>query len=139
MNRWSPGLASPVGQDGDPQPGGAGGPAFKGMDMMSERDQLPPGMVPLSVNKRFRTGSAMKRMGTVEPEDFNNGFGNNPLNPIVGSGIFSDPNGDEVMMVAVKNASFNFGGDTGVRAFVWVLQFGQDPKRIPFATGTGNL
>src|SRR4029077_4220507 len=43
------------------------------------------------------------------------------------------------MMVAVKNASFNFGGDTGVRAFVWVLQFGQDPKRIPFATGTGNL
>jgi hypothetical protein len=137
MNRWSPGLASPVGQDGDPVPGGAGGPAFKGMDMMSERDQLPPGMVPLSVNKRFRTGSAMKRMGTIEPEEFNNGFGNNPLYPIVGSGIFSDPNGAEVMLVAVKNASFNFG--EGAVPFVWVLQTGQDPKRIPFATGTGDL
>jgi hypothetical protein len=133
VNRWSPGLASPVGQDGDPQPGTGGGPAFKGVDMLSERDQLAPGMVSFSVNKRFRTGSAMKRLGTHQPAEFNPDFG--PY-PIIGSGIYSDPNGNERMLVVTQEATYDFGGTIGVRAFVWSLQSGKDPERIPFAAGS---
>jgi hypothetical protein len=135
MNRWTSGLASQVQQDGDPQPGTVG-PAFRGIDMVRDPDKLAPGMVPYSINKRLRTGSALKRPGSVQPAEFNPDFGANPLNPIIGSGIYSDPNGNERLLVAVKNASYDFGPDPfGVRAFVWSLQAGKDPERIPLAAG----
>ena len=119
MKRWKPGGDTPIGQDGDPQPG-AGGPAFKGIDMVRDRDKLAPGMVHSAVNKRMRTGSCLKRAGNLQPGDFNPTFGAK----IIGSGIFSDPNGDEQMLIACAG-----------QTWVWILKDGKDPTKVNLNAG----
>lgn len=119
MNRWSRGGDTPLAQDGDPQPGTAG-LAFKGIDMVRDRDKLPPGIVHLAVNKRMRTGSCVKRPGNLQPADFNASFGAK----IIGSGIFSDPNGEEWMLVACDG-----------QTWVWKLQAGKDPVKVNLKAG----
>ena len=75
-----------------------GDPGWTGIDMTRERDALEPGMLALGQNTRLRTRRARQRSGTAMPGDFNptNGF----TNYLVGSGVFTDPNGDELLLVA---------------------------------------
>jgi hypothetical protein len=83
--------------------------------MVRDRGLLGPGVLARSENKRLRNGIAETRPGTNLPPDFNPPFGNQ----LIGSGIYSNPNGDEVMMVAPRNSGF-----------VWALQHNKDPRQI---------
>src|SRR5262245_3647145 len=92
-----------------------GDPFFRGVNMLLDRGSLPAGYLARSENKRLRDGVAATRPGTTFPGDFNPAF----ENVIIGSGIYSNPNGEEVMLVATAGASY-----------VWQLQFGKDPVKI---------
>lgn len=125
MSRWSAygRLDSRLAEDGDN--------AFTGVDMTRDRPLLQPGTLARSENKRLRIGAAATRLGNVQPPDFDVPF----INTFIGSGIYSNPNGDEVMLVAEKDASRDFGGAVGIRAYVWALQYGKDPYRVALAAG----
>jgi len=99
-------------QDGD-----AG---WKGLDLIHDPGTVEPGYLIKSYNKRLREGPASTRPGTTEPADFAAPF----ENIIIGSGIYSNPNGSEVMLVATLDADY-----------VWVLQFGKDPIQIDLSGG----
>ncbi len=99
-------------QDGDP--------AFRGIDMIHDRSTLAPGYLAKAENKRLREGTAATRPGTGLPNDFNPVF----ANKILGSGIYSNPNGEEVMLVAELNVTY-----------VWALQFNKDPVKINLVAG----
>jgi hypothetical protein len=94
--------------------------------MQHERSFLKPGLLARSENKRLWDGPAATRPGTTLPSDFNPAF----TDKIIGSAIYSSPNGEEVMLVAEAN-----------KTFIWQLQFGKDPLKInlvgPHTTGTG--
>ena len=94
---------------------------FNGLDMTRDRAILEPGTLAVSQNKRLINGIAATRPGCQFPADFNPGF----TNQLVGSGVFSNPNGDEMLLVAELNANF-----------VWALQFGKDAVKIPIVAGT---
>lgn len=114
MGRWS-GYGQKESQwvlDGDP--------GFRGIDMLHDRSLIAPGYLARCENKRLRDGVAATRMGTTFPGDFNPGF----ENKIIGSGIYSNPNGDEVMLVATAGATY-----------VWALQYGKDPIQIDIDSG----
>src|SRR5262245_2958596 len=104
MNRWGT-----YGQK-DSQWKPDGDPMFLGINMQLDRASLPPGYLARAENKRLRDGVAATRPGTTWAPDFNPLFNNR----LLGSHIYSNPNGDEVMLVAEASASF-----------VWVLQFGK--------------
>jgi hypothetical protein len=92
--------------------------------MLHDRGTLSPGYLARCENKRLRDGAAATRPGTTFAGDFNPAF----ANKIIGSHIYSNPNGSEVMLVATASASY-----------VWALQFGKDPVQINLAAGdTGN-
>jgi hypothetical protein len=114
MSRWSAygKLDSRLLEDGDAK--------FIGVDMTRDRALLGPGMLAEAVNKRLRDGAAATRPGNVQPPDFAAPF----TNTLIGSGIYSNPNGDELMLVAEAGA-----------AFVWGLQDGKDPIKINLAAG----
>lgn len=103
---------TPWGVDGDV--------GFKGIDMIHDRAMLPPGYLARGENKRLREGPASTRLGTGFPADFNPVF----ENKILGSGIYSNPNGAEVMLVATLNATY-----------VWALQHNKDPIKIDLDAG----
>ena len=111
----------------DSQSLGDGDSRFVGVDMTRDRALLAPGFLARSENKRLRLGAASTRLGNVQPADFAPGFGNT----LIGSDIYSNPNGDEVMLVAESGA---FDGVAG-KAYVWALQFGKDPYKVHMATG----
>lgn len=96
-----------------------GDKSFVGIDMFHDPPQLQPGMVRYAENKRIRDGRLVKRPGTVYPGDFNGMF----VSTIIGSGVFRNPNGQEVLLIA----------EAGVR-YVWALQFGRDPIKILYST-----
>jgi len=125
MSRWNAygRLDSRLLEDGDAK--------FIGVDMTRDRALLGPGMMAGTLNKRLRNGAAATRPGNLQPGDFAAPF----TNTFIGSGIYSNPNGDEVMLVAEANATYDFGGAIGVRAFVWALQSGKDPSRVALAAG----
>jgi hypothetical protein len=120
MSRWSAygRLDSRLLEDGDDR--------FTGVDMTRDRALLGPGTLARSENKRLRNGSAVTRLGNVQAPDFQAAFVNN----FIGSGIFSNPLGDEVMLVAESGATY-----------VWALQYGKDPYKVNLVagqnTGTG--
>jgi len=109
-----------VTRDGDTQ--------FIGVDMTRDPDQLGPGMMSRSENKRCRNRKCQTRPGTALPGDFNPVFGNY-LN---GSGVYNNPNADEVLLVSPLNTSF-----------IWVLEYGKDPYKVNLdagrTTGTGGV
>ena len=97
---------------------------FVSLDMTRDRALLQPGTLAFSQNKRLLNGAAATREGCVFESSFN------PTNPgftnqLVGSGIFSNPNGSEMLLVGELNANF-----------VWALQYGQPPLQIPIVTGS---
>jgi hypothetical protein len=121
MRRWQTygKLDTPVATEGDR--------GFTALRMTGDRALLPQGMLARSENKRLRNGSATTRLGNVWSSDFNPGF----TGRILGSAIYSNPNGDEVMLVATAEADY-----------VWALQFGKDPVKINLVAGqtlTGAL
>jgi hypothetical protein len=115
MPRWSGygKLDTQVERDGDT--------GFDGVNMLLDRDKLPPGTLALSENKRLRKGIAEKRPGSTFAGDFNPTF----ENVILASHIYKNPNGEEVMLVATSGASY-----------IWVLQYGKDPYKVNLDSGT---
>jgi hypothetical protein len=98
-----------------------GDAGWVGVDMLHGEDDagaVQPMFLSRHENKRLRTRSSIKRKGSIEPPDFNPRFANR----FVGSGIFSNPNGEEVMLVAEAN-----------QRYVWALQFGKDPIQINYS------
>lgn len=79
-----------------PQSTTEGDQAFLGMNMKQERSELPAGMFAIGNNIRVARGPAQKRRGTVAPAFANAAA----FAAILGSGIYSNPNGDEVLLVA---------------------------------------
>jgi hypothetical protein len=115
---YKPVLDTPWTTDGDP--------GFRGIDMLHDRGSLQTGFLARCENKRLRDGPAKTRLGTSFPGDFNPPF----TDKIIGSFIYSNPNGDEVMLVATEST-----------AYVWALEFGKDPVKVPIVSGddTGLL
>jgi hypothetical protein len=81
---------------------------------------LQPGTLARSENKRLRIGAAATRLGNVQASDFNVAF----VNQFIGSGIYSNPNGDEVMLIAEKD-----------QTYVWALQYGKDAFKVNLHAG----
>lgn len=123
MARWSNygKMDSPVVRDGD---AGWKGILMPLKEIGEDRGSVPAGFLSRGENVRLRGGTAAKRLGLTFPDDFNVAF----TNIIIGSHVYSNPNGDEVMLVATKDANY-----------VWALQFGKDPVQIPLASGTTGL
>src|SRR4029077_3351372 len=113
MPRWSAygRLDNQLMEDGDAK--------FAGVDMTRDRALLAPGILARSENKRLRIGAAATRLGNLQAPDFQAAFNAR----FIGSGIFSNPNGDEVMLVAEANATF-----------VWALQYGKDAYKVNLVT-----
>jgi hypothetical protein len=111
---------------GDSQDVTGGDNAWQGIDSTRDAPNVQPGMLRRGENTRVRTGRVQQRKGTFLPGDFNPiaGFGNY----LVGSGVFRDPNGNELLLVAPANTTYT-----------WALQDGKDPFKINYAGGvTGN-
>jgi hypothetical protein len=102
-------------QDGDP--------FFKGIDMLHDRAIVGQNYLARCENKRLRDGPASTRGGTSEPPELNPVF----TNRIIGSYIYSNINGDEVMLVAEAN-----------QTFVWQLQYNTAPVKINLNAGEGD-
>lgn len=96
---------------------------FLGIDSTRDRDKVAQGRLYVGQNTRLRTGTVKQRAGTQLPQDFNplSGFGNY----LVGSGIFRDPNGDEVLLIAPASSTFTTA-----------LRFGKDPVQINYSAVT---
>ena len=77
---------------------------FQGMDLKHDRSNLQAGMLALSVNKRLFTGRAETRLGSSYPASFNPPFSAN-IWPCGGTCVFSDPNANEWVVVAMQSAS----------------------------------
>lgn len=73
-----------------------GDTAFNRVDMKRDRSLLEPGTLALSVNKRLRKGNAETRKG-IWPPTFANVM---DFESIKGIGSYSNPNGNEVLLVA---------------------------------------
>ena len=101
----------------------SGDNAFQFIDMTRDKPNVQAGGISLGQNTRLRTGRIKQRKGTFMPGDFNPpvGFGNY----LVGSGVFRDPNGDELLVVAPANV-----------AYTWNLRHGRDPFKILYANGS---
>src|SRR5215471_17396046 len=97
--------------------------AWIGIDSTRDRDKAARGMLYKGENTRLRTGTAKQRPGTLIPPDFNPTAGLSP--PLAGSGIFRDPNGDEILLVAPKNQTYTIA-----------LEFGKDSYQIDYSTTT---
>ncbi len=99
---------------------------FQGIDMTRDRPLLAQGMISLGENTRTRTGKVVQRRGTSMAPDFNPPAGVG--SPLVGSGVFRNPNGDEVLIVAPRGQTYTM-----------VLQDGKDPYKVNYDGGvTGS-
>ena len=101
--------------------------SFVGIDTtrgQDRRDVLRPGYLAAGQNTRLRTGSAAQRDGTIRPADFNPGFAAR----IVGSGVFRDPNSNELLMIAPASVTYAVA-----------LRYGTDSFHVPYDSGVvGN-
>lgn len=79
-----------------PEPAFDGDTEFTSVNMKDDRASLPPGVLALSVNKRLRHKKAATRAGIWLPV-----FANIlALDLIRGWGVYSNPNGEELLLVA---------------------------------------
>jgi hypothetical protein len=99
---------------------GSGDYAWLGIDMTRDKPNLQPGMMSLGQNSRCRTGRVRQRNGTILPTDFNIDSGIRIS--LVGSGVFRNPNGDEVLLVAPAG-----------QQYTWAFQYGKDPVKINYS------
>jgi hypothetical protein len=99
---------------------------FIGIDMTRKRQLLGPGMLALGQNTRLDSGTVYQRNGTIIPTDYNptGGF----TNALVGSGVYSDPDSKEIMVIAPANSQYIYAVGDGI-----------DFYRIPIdPTGVGT-
>lgn len=102
MSRYPLPTASP----GDPTL--EGDERFLEINEKLSSDQLQPGQVHRAVNKRLRDGKAATRFGTIMPASANAvAFG-----AIMGSGLYSNPNGLEVILIAAPDAVYAIADGT---------------------------
>lgn len=75
---------------------------FLGVNEKLSRELLTPGIAAKAINKRMRDGAAATRNGTIMPV-----WHNLPdYAEILGSGIYSNPNGAEVILLATTNGLY---------------------------------
>jgi len=114
MSRWA--LYRPGSGDTPQVP--VGDNSWIGMDMKTpDPAQMPPGTYREGYNCRIENGDLVSRKGTLYPGAYN--FVQ--YNQIYGVGLFSDPNGQEWICVAVASG-------------VWFTRDGEAPKFIPMST-----
>jgi hypothetical protein len=103
----------------------SGDNGWQGINSTLDRPNVPSGFLFKGENTRVRTGRVKQRKGTYMPGDFNPpvGFGNY----LVGSGVFRDPNGDELLVVAPANTTYT-----------WNVRHGRDPFKIDYHSGGGT-
>lgn len=101
-----------------PQPTIEGDAEFVGLDMKTDRDKLQPGQYARGENKRCHRKSVEDRLGVITPV-----FANVEAMTILGSGVYSNPNGEEVQLHATP---------TEVR----VIKSGSYPATVPIPVGT---
>lgn len=95
-----------------------GDSSFSSVNMKLDRSSLPTGTLALSVNKRLRKGIAETRNG-IWPPVFANSLG---LDAIKGIGVYSNPNGREVLLVATADT-------------IYSMRDGSSPFAIPMTPG----
>jgi hypothetical protein len=93
MSRYSQPQTQPA------QPTLEGDNGYTGLNMKLDRDKLTAGQMARAENNRFNRGIAAPRGGTIMPT-FANVY---PVGVIWGSGLFSNPNGEEHIIVAGTN------------------------------------
>lgn len=81
----------------DSAPFADGDVSFAGVVDRGEPERVPPGFVSAAVNFTFADGTARTRKGSLLPSAFRAAA---LVAPLYGVGIFSDPNGEEWMLVA---------------------------------------
>lgn len=108
---------------GDTQGFMAGDDRWIGIDSTRDRDKVQQGLLYRGENTRLRTGTCRQRAGTQIPQDFNPvaGF----TNFLIGSGMFRDPQGREILLVAPSGATH-----------VMALAFSRDPYQIGYSSTT---
>lgn len=114
MSRYADLAAQP------PQPtieGDAASSKFIGLDMKTDRDKLATGMYARGENKRCHRGIVEDRPGVATPV-----FANIEAQTIIGSGVYSNPNGEEVQLIATP-------------ADVRVIKSGSYPLTVPIPEG----
>lgn len=102
-----------------PQPTHEGDSFFDRVNEKEDRSTLPAGTLAKSVNKRLRHKTADTRKG-VWPPVFANLLG---LTTIKGFGVYSNPNGREVLLVATNNK-------------IYSMRDGSAPSEIAMTAGT---
>ena len=110
------------GQNDSPDTTG-GDSGWVGINSTIDKPSLQPGFLSRGENTRLRTGRAQKRKGTFMPGDFNPtaGFGNT----LIGSGVYRNPNGDEVLLLAPLSTGYT-----------WHVEHGKDPVKILYSAST---
>ena len=68
---------------------------FSGVRMKLDRDKLTVGYLARAANNRLQRGVAEPRLGTITPK-----YANIVPMEILGSGLFSNPNGEEMLLIA---------------------------------------
>jgi hypothetical protein len=92
--------------------------AWNGIDMTRDRSLLKQGTLAYGQNTRTRSGRVTQRGGTIIPGDFNPTFAER----IIGSGIYRNPNGAEVMLLAPAE-----------QTYVIAVQYGKDSYKINYS------
>jgi hypothetical protein len=104
---------------GHPGPG-EGDDGWVGIDMTRDKPSVSQGRLSRGQNTRLVTRKAKQRNGTAIPQDFNpvGGF----VNSIIGSGVYRNPTGDQVLLVAPAGVTYTLA-----------LQSGRDPLQINYS------
>jgi hypothetical protein len=99
----------------------SGDNGWQGINSTLDRPNVPQGFLYRGENTRCRTGRVRQRSGTYMPGDFNPpaGFG---VSTLVGSGVFRDPNGNELLVVA-----------PALQTYTWNLAHGRDPFKTNYS------
>lgn len=113
MGRYSTTQAAP------PEPTLEGDSSFTALNMKLERSQLEPGTLSRAMNNRLRKGVAEPRKGVLPAVAFNV----IALGALRGAGVYSNPNKDEVLLVATAANK------------VYALRDGTYPREIAVAAG----
>lgn len=105
-----------------------GDPKFISMNMKQDRSQLPVGYYCSATNKRTSKGFAETRDGTVTPV-FANIYS---FYRIYGSGLYSNPNDREVILIAMTHQE----DDSSFTESVQMIHYGSLPATVNVPQGT---
>src|SRR5438132_3084814 len=92
----------PTSQISPPPDNKDGDSVFFGMNMKTDPASLEPGFYAEAINKRCWKGKLEPRKGTLIPVFANSGL----TGPILGSAIYSNPNGVELLLIATATQAY---------------------------------